>query len=183
MHAHESIALPYAGAVRDATDPTSTLRAEAWHGLLRVQRDVARACDAALVRTHQLGLSAFDVLYAVGQAADGVLEMRALVRDALLSQSQVSRTVATLVGLGLLERHGAGRSVFVSITSAGRESLAAAGRTQYDTLAAVLFEPLTEQDVGHLTQLLHRIQGGARYPSPAHHEPLRRRSAPVPDGG
>jgi hypothetical protein len=34
--------------------------------------------------------------------------MRALVREALLSQSQVSRTVAILVDLGLLARHGAG---------------------------------------------------------------------------
>lgn len=165
----------------DATDPTSTLRAEAWHGLLRVQRDVTRACDAALLRTHQLGMSAFDVLHAVGQAPDGILEMRALVRDALLSQSQVSRTVTTLVDLGLLERHGAGRSVRMSITSAGRDALAAASRTQSDTLAAVLFDPLSAQDIGHLTQLLQRIQAGARYPSPARYDSRRRPSTVAPD--
>jgi DNA-binding MarR family transcriptional regulator len=111
--------------------------------------------------------------------------MRALVREALLSQSQVSRTVAILVDLGLLARHGAGtRSVRVSVTPAGRERLAAAVRTQADTLDAVLFHPLTEQDVRHLTEILDRIQAGARYPNPtrAHDVPDVDAARPEPRG-
>lgn len=158
MYIGQGPQVPYDRHVSDATDPIEALHAEVWHGLLRVQRDVARACDAALLRTHRLGLSAFDVLYTVGQAPGGTLDMRTLVHDALLSQSQVSRTVTGLVHLGLLERHAvSARAVRVSITATGREHLAAARRTQADTLDDVLFGSLTVDDVQHLAQLLHRI--------------------------
>ena len=167
MRMGQEVRVIYDCGVSEPTDDATAARTSAWHGLLRVHRDVARACDAALVRAHQLGLSAFDVLHAVGTAPDGVLEMSVLVRNALLSQSQVSRTVSTLVHLGLLERHGAGvRSVRVSITPAGRDRLAAAYRTQADTLDAVLFGPLAPDDVEHLARLLDRVQAGARYPHP-----------------
>jgi DNA-binding MarR family transcriptional regulator len=164
--------------VPDAIDRAADVRAEAWHGLLRVHRDVSRVCDSELVRTHGISLSAFDVLHAVGRAPGGALDMSTLVRTALLSQSQVSRTVATLVRDGLLERHGAtARSVRVSITPEGRERLAAAGRTQAETLDAVLFGALDAHDARHLAELLARVQAGDRYPRAA--APQREAAEPL----
>lgn len=136
------------------------VRAQAWHGLLQVQRDVSRTCDAALLRRHGLTLSGFDVLYTVGRADEGTIAMSDLVRTALLSQSQISRTVAGLAADGLLERHGAGRTVHLRITSSGQRLLADAVRTQRATLEQVLFAALDDQQTATLAHLLDRILTG-----------------------
>jgi DNA-binding MarR family transcriptional regulator len=97
----------------------------AWQGFLRAYKVVKDRLDTALAEVVPLSLTEFDVLYCVN-AAGGRLRYIELSKRVFLSQSRVSRQIASLEEKGFLTRQITDtdrRATYAVITHEGREIL------------------------------------------------------------
>lgn len=103
----------------EASDPV----VQEWRSVLQRHAAVSCALEKALQDQHGIGLSEFETLDGLVDAACGKYRMSDLAGDTYLSQSALSRTVARLEGDGLVERSSCAddrRAVWVRLTEKGR---------------------------------------------------------------
>ena len=104
-----------------------------WHQLMGRYQHLMCVLDRELGAAHDITASEFEVLQQLSEAEECSLRMTTLAESAHLSQSALSRLVTRLERDGLLGRKACDqdrRSLFVSLTDAGRERYAAARPTQ-----------------------------------------------------
>jgi DNA-binding MarR family transcriptional regulator len=120
----------------------------AWRDLLARHADVSGALERELGDKHDLGLSEFEVLDRMADAGphckdpNGKFRVQELAEQVHLSQSALSRLIARLERMGLVERAMCDfdrRGVFVVLTDEGRRRHAEAAPTH----RAVLTQKLT----------------------------------------
>jgi DNA-binding MarR family transcriptional regulator len=154
------VADPTTSSCERATHGLSASKQAAWIGFLEAHSVVLKALEADLIANVGLQLSAFEVLSRVAYSDDGRLRMSDVARQALLSQSRVSRLVAELERRGLLERQPCAsdtRVVYAAITDAGR---ALVDRVQGHHVAEIerrFFKELSDDEVEGLAELWPRV--------------------------
>jgi DNA-binding MarR family transcriptional regulator len=112
-----------------------------WRDLARLFASTSCQLDKALHDQHGLGMSEFEILDRLAEAAESAARMQGLAEEVHLSQSALSRAVDRLERDGLVERASCAtdrRGVYVRITEAGRERWAQACPTQRAVLAETL---------------------------------------------
>jgi DNA-binding MarR family transcriptional regulator len=123
---------------RGMTEAAEERMVRRWREVLACYSTVSCALDHALQDAHGIGMSEFEALDRLVEAAGEKQRMHALAGDMYLSQSALSRTVARLERNGLVVRTMCAddrRAIFVSLTDAGRLRHAEARRTQRAVLA------------------------------------------------
>jgi DNA-binding MarR family transcriptional regulator len=105
---------------------------ELWFAMVGLRELVVASMETALDRNHGLSFPGFVVLLTLVKHGDGLTvgEVAALV--GIVSRSQVSRLVDSMADQGLVVKHlhaEDGRARAVTLTSAGRSTVAAARRT------------------------------------------------------
>lgn len=112
---------PATAAARRNEAPTELVGQ--WRELLDRHAAVSCALEKALQNEHQIGLSEFETLDRLVDAACQKYRMTELAQDIYLSQSALSRAVARLERDGLVERtmcEADRRAIFVRLTDKGR---------------------------------------------------------------
>lgn len=119
---------------RDVSRRTDDELARAWHDLMGRFHRTTCELDRELEAAHGIGNSDFEVLQLLRNSGDKCsMRMHDLAQQVHLTQSALSRLVARLERDGLVERTMCTddrRSVFTTITPAGRELYEAARPTQ-----------------------------------------------------
>jgi DNA-binding MarR family transcriptional regulator len=122
-----------------AKAPNEDQLAAEWHDLMGRFRRLLCSLDRELESKHGISASEFEVLQLLADAPKGKLKMHDLGEHAHLTQSALSRLVAKLESAGKVERcmcDDDRRSVFTTITPAGRECYVQARPTQRAILRA-----------------------------------------------
>ena len=114
-----------------------------WHELVERHARVTGALERALQSEHDLGVTEFEVLERLANAADDASQRRMLeLAEAVhLSQSALSRLIGRLEAEGLVERTICAtdrRGIYTALTEAGRARYEAARPTQRRVLAELL---------------------------------------------
>jgi DNA-binding MarR family transcriptional regulator len=134
---------------------------DAFLGLLRAADELEHLLDADLRREHGISLRGYEVLlHLAAFSADGRLAMTALIRQAPLSQSRVSRLVAELERRDLVRRTGDerdARAVVVTLTEEGLRVLRQAQPTHHRGLTDGLFSRLNRQEAAELARLTTKL--------------------------
>jgi DNA-binding MarR family transcriptional regulator len=136
----------------------------AWSGFLEAHSVITKALDADLILNFGIPLSAFEALLRVAHSPDGALRMSDLAKQALLSQSRISRLVTEMEQRGLLRRESCPedtRVVYAKITDAGLELVT---RVQEHHLADIeqrFFAGLSGDEIGRLAALWPRVIAAA----------------------
>jgi DNA-binding MarR family transcriptional regulator len=117
------------------SDTAADVLADEWHALMTRYHRTACVLDRELQAQHDLSVSEFEILQQLVSAGDGCgsVRMQELAHEVHLSQSALSRLISRLERDGLVGRAACTqdrRSVFVSITDAGRDRFLAARPTQ-----------------------------------------------------
>jgi DNA-binding MarR family transcriptional regulator len=134
--------------------------ARAWTALSAAHALVTEQLTAALDQACGLSIHEFEVLLRVEHAADGSLRVGALSTMIRLTQPSLSRAVTRLERQGWLRRSGApgdGRGVLVSLTEAGRDTLARGAAAHAGTIRGLLLDRLTPDEQQVLARALTRI--------------------------
>ncbi|MEV6136445.1 MarR family transcriptional regulator [Nocardia sp. NPDC051990] len=108
-----------------------------WRELLDRHAAVSCALEKELQGKHDIGLSEFETLDRLVDAACGDYRMSDLANDIYLSQSALSRAVARLERDGLVTRSMCAddrRAIFVCLTEKGREVYESAQPTHREVL-------------------------------------------------
>ncbi len=137
--------------------PTSQLlgpsELASWRGFLQTHARLARVLSAELEESHDLSLSAYEVLLFLADAPAGRLRMSELAASVLLTPSGITRLVDRLVADGLVEKVRCAadrRGAHAVITDAGRSRFRAARSTH---LAGVRSRFVDRLDGADLTAL------------------------------
>jgi DNA-binding MarR family transcriptional regulator len=137
------------------------VRAQAFLGLVRAGNSLSQELSSELEAEHGISLRAFEVLLFLAVFSDQrSLSMTQLSEEAPLSQSRVSRLVADLETMGLVERSPSesdGRGVNVTITHKGIQKFRAAQDTHLAGLERRLFTPLTSTEIRQLAAIATKI--------------------------
>ncbi|MDA2893447.1 MarR family transcriptional regulator [Mycolicibacterium sp. BiH015] len=113
-----------------------------------------------LMSKHQLAIEWFDTLAHLAAAPDGRLSQRALRERFILSQSGVSRMLARMEHVGLIDRKSCDddrRAVLITITEYGRFKLVGAIESHINTIGASFTDEFTNTDRKALTLILHKL--------------------------
>lgn len=122
-----------------AKAPNEDQLAAEWHELMGRFRRLLCSLDRELESKHGITASDFEVLQLLVDAPKGKLRLHELGEHAHLTQSALSRLVAKLENEGMVERcmcDDDRRSVFATITAAGRKRYLQARPTQRAILRA-----------------------------------------------
>ncbi len=122
-----------------AKAPNEEQLATEWHELMGRFRRLLCSLDRELESKHGISASDFEVLQLLAEAPKGKLRLHELGEHAHLTQSALSRLVAKLESGGMVERFMCDddrRSVFATITAAGRKRYVQARPTQRAVLRA-----------------------------------------------
>ena len=117
------------------SDPAADVLADEWHALMTRYHRTACVLDRELQTRHDLSVSEFEILQQLFIAGDGCgnVRMQELAHEVHLTQSALSRLISRLERDGLVGRASCTedrRSVYVTITDAGRERFLTARPTQ-----------------------------------------------------
>lgn len=155
---------------RPASPPgLSEVEGLAWGGFLRAHALVARRLDADLRAEVKLSLSEFEILLHVSWAG-GKLRMVRLAHDLVLTGGGVTRIVARLEKLGLLERISCpkdGRGVFASLTEKGRAKLQSAHKVHVEGVKRLFLAHASPAELKVLGKFFSRAAQGAGVAAPA----------------
>jgi DNA-binding MarR family transcriptional regulator len=132
---------------------------EAWEALFRAQASVARELTAGDVwgdlRPHDYG-----VLYALSTAPPEGLRITELREDVLLTQPGLSRLIARLEALGLVERAADpddGRASRIRLTGAGRDAQRQVGLRHGRHIAQTMTRALSDDQLLQLRDLCRAL--------------------------
>jgi DNA-binding MarR family transcriptional regulator len=144
----------------DLGDDLTPSQATAWLGLLATQRAIYRQLDAMLRASHQLGLSAYEVLLRLARAPACRLRMSELTALTPLTFSGISRMVDRLERDGLVRREASaedGRGACATLTSDGILRLQAAHQTYIGGVRRLFLDHFTEQELETLGACWRRL--------------------------
>jgi DNA-binding MarR family transcriptional regulator len=147
-------------ATQSADGASVELAEEAWRSLLRARACLARRLDAELERAHGLPMSSYEVLHHLAQSSGGRMRMRDLAERAQLSRSGLTRLADRLERDGLLNRcscdHDA-RGAYACLTTAGRERVNDARRTQTAVVREHFATRFTVRELRAMAEMWQRI--------------------------
>ena len=131
-----------------------------WRGFLRTHRRISDELNRRLEREHGLPLLHYGVLITLITEPDRRLRMTDLADRVLTSPSGMTRAVARLADLGLVEREqssGDRRSFVVHLTPLGVRRLREAQRTHHACVRELLFAGLRPAEVKRLAAIYDRV--------------------------
>jgi DNA-binding MarR family transcriptional regulator len=137
-----------------------SLGGRAWVTFLRAHASLLRTLDRELQREAEISLADFDVLVQLALADEDALRMSDLARRTLVSRSGMTRRVAQLEELGLVERRPGDRdrrSVTVSLTAAGAAVLRRAVPIHGTGIARHFVDKLTDDELATLDATLAKV--------------------------
>jgi DNA-binding MarR family transcriptional regulator len=132
----------------------------AWRSLLQAHATLLRQLETDLVKETGLALADFDVLAQLA-VAGGHLRMSDLAARALISRSGMTRRVARLVGVGLVERASAdadARGVVVGLTDTGLARLIETAPVHARGIKDLFVDHLGDKELALLEQALKKVQ-------------------------
>uniref|UniRef100_A0AAU2K2N6 MarR family winged helix-turn-helix transcriptional regulator n=1 Tax=Streptomyces sp. NBC_00049 TaxID=2903617 RepID=A0AAU2K2N6_9ACTN len=132
----------------------------AFYGLVWAGTVMTDRVDRALVKSHDLPVSWFEVMLWLSSSPEPV-PASVLGNSTLLSRSQVSRVVDALQARGLVTRTPSARdarSVEVALTEAGRKVFTEADTTRREALAPVFTDLLDQQDLEALGAVWRKLK-------------------------
>jgi DNA-binding MarR family transcriptional regulator len=139
---------------RDLSEP----RREAWFGFLRTHADITRQIDADLRARAGLTLGEYDVLVQLAGGPVGGMRMSELARAVVLSPSGLTRRVARLEQVGLVERIAENaRIVRSTLTTAGRAVLARGAPVNLEGVQSLFLDQLDDAEAAQLAALWKRL--------------------------
>lgn len=156
MKTHPSLAFV------DLGEELTPLQAATWMGLLATHSSITRQLDAMLRASHQLGLSAYEVLLRLARAPACRLRMTELAATAPLTLSGISRMVGRLERDGLVRREGSaddGRVACATLTKDGVARLRAAHQTYLDGVRRLFLAHFSEPEMETLNGYWQRLSG------------------------
>jgi DNA-binding MarR family transcriptional regulator len=144
-----------------ASSPLHLSRAEGavWSGFLRAHSLITRRLDAGLRAEAGLTLSEFEILLHLA-AAGGERRMALIARDLVLTGGGVTRIVARLERLGLIERRSCpkdGRGVFAALTSRGRAKYAAAQKVHLEGVRRLFLAHASSTELTTLGRIFGKV--------------------------
>ena len=141
-------------------DDAVEARAQGWRTLAALHARIEDKLERALQRDHDLSVSEYSVLDALGRQDGFHLRMNQLSTAVVLSHSATTRLVSRLEERGLLERYLCPtdrRGIYTEVTSAGQKLLAAARPTNDEALAEALTEAEELPELAPLVGALSKL--------------------------
>ena len=132
----------------------------AWRSLLIAHSQLLAELDEGLQRSHGFTIGDYDVLVHLARAPDQRRRMCDLAAAVLLSPSGLSRRVARLERIGLVERRRAesdGRSIEAGLTDEGRRLFLELNRTHLAAVKELFVDRYSEAELDELGELLGRL--------------------------
>lgn len=142
------------------TSPSSQA-VTAWARLMRVSRQLVEKAEDALKQAGLPPLAWYDVLHELAEAGEAGLRPFELTGRVLLAQYGVSRLLARLEADGLVEKlpvSDDGRGQIVRITSAGRDVRRRIWSVYGASIAGLMGEKLSAEELETLAGLLGRLR-------------------------
>lgn len=137
----------------------SEAESAAWSGFLRSHSLVTRQLDADLRAEAGLTLSEFEILLHL-TSAGGERRMALIARDLVLTGGGVTRIVARLEKLGLIERRSCpkdGRGVFAALTNRGRAKHIAAHRVHLEGVRRLFLAHASSAEMATLGRIFGKV--------------------------
>ena len=144
----------------DETRWLTAAEGEAWLALATVLMRLPNALDAQLSRDQGLSHFEYAVLASLSQAPERTLRMSDLAAATEGSLSRLSQVVARLEKRGWVRRcpdPTDGRYTLATLTRAGWNKVVAAAPGHVEEVRRLVFNTLTQRQVGQLTDLSRRI--------------------------
>ena len=135
----------------------------AWAGFLRAHALITRQLDADLRASSGLALVEFEILLHLAWAG-GERRMTHIAKDTVLTGGGVTRIVARLEKLGLIERRSCpkdGRGVFAVLTERGRAKQLAAHKVHLAGVRRLFLAHASEPELRTLGRLFGKVVDGA----------------------
>lgn len=124
-----------------------------WRDWLDVQARLLAALNRQLQSDHDLSLQDFEVLVHLSEAPEGRLRLTALAEKLRWEQSRLSHHITRMTKRGLVHREPCAddaRGSFACLTPTGRLRLAEAAPGHAATVRALLFDPLSGDELAAL---------------------------------
>jgi DNA-binding MarR family transcriptional regulator len=166
-------------AADESAPPLAAEELGAYFALIEVSSLLKHTIEQQLRAAGDLSYVQFQLLATLGDAPDGSRRMTDLADGVVYSRSGLTYQVGLLEQAGLVERSPSvddERGVTVSVTAAGRDVLARVFPGHVDVLRKLFLEPLSEDDVHGLADVLTRVRDHMRTIPPRSARPRRRRS-------
>ena len=132
----------------------------AWLAFIRVQLRMTYEMNRQLQADSGLSLADYDVLTALGEAAEGTMAVTALARQIGWERSRVSHHAKRMAARGLVSMALAAhdrRVTTLSLTPAGRQALAAAAPGHVELVRGLFFDGLDKAVVRELAASLEAV--------------------------
>jgi DNA-binding MarR family transcriptional regulator len=141
-----------------------------WRSLMRLVFTLPRALGDDLQRSCGLSSTEYSVLMHLSESPDEQLSMSELADRTSLSPSRISRVIAEMARLGLVERRTGsvdGRTTVATVTKVGVATLRRAWPHHLRSVRDRAFDQLTPEEVRTLGPILERLaQAGDEQRSP-----------------
>jgi DNA-binding MarR family transcriptional regulator len=131
-----------------------------WRSLMRLVFTLPRALGDDLQRSCGLSSTEYSVLMHLSESPDGQLSMSDLADRTNLSPSRISRVIAEMAQLRLVERRPGsadGRTTIATVTRAGSATLRRAWPHHLRSVRERAFDQLTPEEVRTLGPILARL--------------------------
>jgi DNA-binding MarR family transcriptional regulator len=132
-----------------------------WRAFLDVSRLLTEQMNRQLSEESGMALPEYEILVALSEAPERRLRMSELADRVLSSRSRITHTVGRLEERGLVHRQAClddGRGVLCVLTDPGFGVLEAAAPGHVETVRALMFGPLTADEVECLGLALKKIR-------------------------
>jgi DNA-binding MarR family transcriptional regulator len=169
LHHFEFEATPYDGTMTDKPASLTPTQLDAYFALTEVSSLLRPAVEKQLRDTGALSYVQFQLLARLGDATDGRLRMTDLADGVVYSRSGLTYQAQLLQERDLITRSPSPddeRSTIATITTTGRDVLAAVFPGHINTVHGLLFTPLSDQDVSNLARILGQISAHLRAAPP-----------------
>jgi DNA-binding MarR family transcriptional regulator len=141
-----------------------------WRSLMRLVFTLPRALGDDLQRSCGLSSTEYSVLMHLSESPGRQLSMSDLADRTNLSPSRISRVIAEMARVGLVDRRPGpvdGRTTFATLTRAGAAALRRAWPHHLRSVRERAFDQLTPEEVRTLGPILERLaEAGAEQRSP-----------------
>lgn len=131
-----------------------------WRDWLDVQARLLAALNRQLQNDHDLSLQDFEVLVHLSEAPEERQRLTALAENLRWEQSRLSHHITRMAKRGLVRREPCAddaRGSFACLTPTGRSRLKEAAPGHAATVRALLFDPLSSEDLAALGTVTHTI--------------------------
>lgn len=140
-------------------------RVEAFGMLIETHNEVSNAVTQSLGEHGDLPIPWLGVLIRLARSPEERLRMSALASDMTMSNSGLTRLIDRIEAAGHVRREacaGDRRGLFAVLTPAGRAVVAAAAPQHLADLQRLMADPLRDDELIALTDLLRRIRNHVR---------------------